>query len=294
MGREVKRVALDFKFEMNEVWPGYLNPWYKFTAECPHCENGYSKEAKQIQNLWYGYAPFKPEDNGCKALTADHPVIYRRAEQNISQSKHCTIPFSNAREERVTEEAERLCGLFNTSLSYHLNQDDVDILIKEGRLSDLTQNGHKPTAEEVNEWSVSGFGHDSINCWIVTKNRCQRLGVSSSCSECKGSGDFWSLPEAEQKAEEWEQIEPPAGEGWQLWTTTTEGSPISAVCETPETLAQWLVDNCVSSFARITEDYETWLTFITDSGWAPTMVVQNGDIKSGVNAVSTEHEGETL
>lgn len=34
--------------------------------------------------------------------------------------------------------------------------------------------------------------------------------------------------------------DPPAGDGWQLWETTTEGSPISPVFPTAEDLATWM------------------------------------------------------
>ena len=37
MGREVKRVALDFDWPLDKRWKGYLNPHYK---ECPHCHEG--------------------------------------------------------------------------------------------------------------------------------------------------------------------------------------------------------------------------------------------------------------
>jgi hypothetical protein len=36
-----------------------------------------------------------------------------------------------------------------------------------------------------------------------------------------------------------QRIEPPRGEGYQLWETTTEGSPISPVCKTLDALCAW-------------------------------------------------------
>ena len=37
MGRELKRVALDFHWPENKVWPGYLNPHYAKSRECAAC-----------------------------------------------------------------------------------------------------------------------------------------------------------------------------------------------------------------------------------------------------------------
>jgi len=41
----------------------------------------------------------------------------------------------------------------------------------------------------------------------------------------------------------WKPTEPPAGPGWQLWETVTEGSPITPVFATQEGLVQHLVDH---------------------------------------------------
>jgi hypothetical protein len=78
----------------------------------------------------------------------------------------------------------------------------------------------------------------------------------------------------------------PKGEWYQAWETTTEGSPISPSFETPEELAQWLEDNNASSFGSKTESYDQWLKFIRGPGWAPSMVICNGKIMSGVEVIT--------
>jgi len=59
----------------------------------------------------------------------------------------------------------------------------------------------------------------------------------------------------------------PEGEAthWQMYETCTEGTPISPVCQTPELLAKWLVENKASTFANFTADYETWMRIIRGS-----------------------------
>lgn len=100
------------------------------------------------------------------------------------------------------------------------------------------------------------------------------------------------LTENEQKAIDWERIEPPAGEGYQCWETVTEGSPISPVFATPEELAVYMVNNpwntCDSS------DYGTWLRFIQGPGWAPSFVIGSNGVQSGVEYTANQEFMEQL
>ena len=41
----------------------------------------------------------------------------------------------------------------------------------------------------------------------------------------------------------WDGTPPPEGEGFQLWETTSEGSPVSPVFETLDALCEWCEDN---------------------------------------------------
>jgi hypothetical protein len=68
---------------------------------------------------------------------------------------------------------------------------------------------------------------------------------------------------------------------FQMYETTTEGTPISPVMETPEALAHWLADNNASAFGSMRATYEQWLATVK-SGSAVSMVMENGNIKSGV------------
>lgn len=53
-------------------------------------------------------------------------------------------------------------------------------------------------------------------------------------------------------------LDPPDGEGFQLWETTSEGSPISPVFTTPEELAEWCEDGTtVLGYEKISK--EAWL-----------------------------------
>ena len=68
---------------------------------------------------------------------------------------------------------------------------------------------------------------------------------------------------------------------WQMYEDTTEGTPISPALESPEALAQWLVEHQASAFGDLTATYEQWLGTI-QRGYAPSMVMRDGVVRSGV------------
>lgn len=291
MGRELKRVVLDFKWPENKVWEGYLNPHYAKSQKCPECGgSGLSPEARHLKDQWYGNAPFKPEDRGSTPFLPTHPVVRAFAERNVTHSQE----YYGSREGAIQREARRLADYFNRSWSHHLNVDDVAALLEGGRLMDLTHTWtqesrwqpkeppYVPTPEEVNTWSLSGLVHDAINQWIVVGAECKRLGIDSTCPHCAGSGTIWDSPEDEQAAEAWEHSDPPAGDGYQIWETVSEGSPISPVFATPEELAQHMAGKQWG--ADKGSSYETWLHFINGPGWAPSGIIDANGVRTGVDA----------
>lgn len=244
MGRTLKRVPLDFAWPTGKTWGGYLNPFNAQSTSCDQCEGkGYSPTARLLSDQWYGYEPFKPEDRGSKPLTIHTPAVRAYAERKVFRNG---FQSSGMMTWEVDREARRLIDMWNGQWSRHLNADDVKALLDENRLWDLTKGGHVPTPEEVNTWAIGGFGHDGCNQWICVKAECKRLGVSEVCSKCEGTGELWPSAEIEQQAEDWEETEPPTGEGFQLWEDTTEGSPVSPVFSSMGDLCNWCADNATT------------------------------------------------
>ncbi len=282
MGREVKRVNIKFKWELNKVWPGYKNPLYgMYSYKCKSCKNGYSKHADALYDKWYGNAPFSPSESNSIPYKPSDTVIQDRAKRN----------YPNDSPRFVEAEAARLANLFNSAWCYHLSQEDVDALVAADRLYSLTHtftpgegwkpsNKPKPTVREVNEWSLTGMGHDSTNAYICIKARCEKESKEFLCPDCKGHVNIFYDEECKALCDEYPSYEPPKGDGYQLWETVSEGSPISPVFETPEELATWLVSNCWKTDKGIT--YEEWVKFIRGPGWAPTLVVDSNGAKNGV------------
>jgi hypothetical protein len=297
MGREIRRVPTVFDWPLNEIWRGFLMPDRFDETPCPDCENGYSPHAENLYDLWYGKIPFDPASTGSTPWRHDSPAVRAFAERNIGNAPE----YYGAGEAAIVREASRLADLFNGSWSHHLAQEDVDALIAGSRLYDFT---HKvvpgkgwqpkdhavtPTAEQVNEWSLRGMGHDGINASVVIRARCEREGVDDICRTCGGHASTEAYLGQRAEAEAWEPTDPPTGEGWQLWETVSEGSPISPAFATSDELAAWMSDP---------ERGDRWVPqevaakFIAD-GWAPSFVSssQTG-VVSGVEWVGSGEDDQ--
>lgn len=291
MGRELKRVALDFVWPEQAAWSGYVNPHISRVRECEACGgSGYSPTALLLTDRWYGNAPFRPEERGSTPFEADHPVVVAMARSNVDVDP---AYYGNG-EISVAREARRLSGLFNGCWCHHLNADDVAALVAADRLIDFTHTWDRnagwvrkdppvvPSPEEVNVWSLRGMAHDSINQHVVVKAECARRGVESICKECGGEGSIYESEEAKAAADAWTKTEPPAGEGYQIWETVSEGSPISPVFATPEELANYMAGQPAGSDEG--KSFEVWLAFIRGPGWAPSAVIGPGGMRTGPDA----------
>lgn len=286
MGRELRRVPLDFDWPEKKVWRGYVNPHYAKSRDCPECDgSGSSPGARMLSGQWYGDVRFNPVDRGSAPFSPNHLAVLAFARRNL--------PL--AAEYFVRVEADRLAVHFNRGWSHHLNADDVAALVAAGRLMDFThtwtpESGWKPkdppyhpTPEEVNLWSISGgMGHDPINQWVVVEAECKRKGIDPTCHHCQGSGTLWVSPEDEAAAEAWEQTEPPAGDGYQIWETVSDGSPISPVFPTPESLAEYMTGRAWGGDRG--SSYDSWLRFINGPGWAPSTVCDDTGYRTGPEA----------
>ena len=334
MGREVKRVALDFNWPLDKVWEGFLNH-RPGPTECKACGgSGLSPTAKKLNDQWYGNAPFKPADNGSVPLRITDPAVHQFAVKNTLQSYFSTLhgfddgiklywelvregkdkEFLEGHPEfeyQIDREAYRLIGMWNGQWSHHLNADDVKALVDGWGLMDFTcrprneeqaaqlkkqaeeggsnywlkdGNGYIPTPQEVNAWSILSFGRNSINNWICVKARCKKLRVSSKCKDCRGRGSIWQSKEAMRYHNAWRSKEPPAGDGYQIWETVSEGSPVSPVFATPEELARWMIvpgnDTSVSKGTT----YEQWMGFLK-VGWCMSGYSDSNGYRDGVRAV---------
>lgn len=228
--RELKRVPLDFNWPIGEGWRGYLNP-HPHADECPACKGqSYNPETAKIADDFYDSA-----GNGtrwCSNITQDE------VEALVAKGRLMDFTRVPINDEQAEVVKKKIADGGNSWLPY--------------------DNGRMPTAAEVNEWNEKGMGHDAINRWILIEARATRLGVFGLCENCEGEGIVWANDEAKATYESWEEYEPPEGEGYQLWETTSEGSPSSPVFQSAEELARWCVDGA-TIFGSNKAPYETWL-----------------------------------
>jgi hypothetical protein len=216
MGRELRRVPLDFDWPPGEARAGHLNPFAAARGECPACGgSGYAPEARRFAGQWYGAAPFDPAGYGAVPLTVDHPAIRDLATRNVDRGG---VVLGLGRDEALRREVRRLFGHFRTAWCHHLIQPDVDALVAAGRLPA----GLDPTPEAVNARSLAGVGHDGINQHVCIKARCAREGVPVTCPDCGGDGTAWPSRAHRDLADRFVPLDPPAGEGFQFWRTISE------------------------------------------------------------------------
>jgi len=236
MGRTLKRVPLDFGWPLNTIWKGFENPYHP--TKCKYCDgSGLNVETKKLSDDWYTHLRTDDQEGWC----------------------------------------------------YHLEKEDIQTLINNNRLWDFTRipindeqrkivedkvqkgennwlpfdNGYVPTPEEVNEWARKGMGHDSINQWICVKGKAKRLGIWGLCPMCDGKGNYFCEDKYEKLHEEWKPIEPPQGDGYQLWETTSEGSPLSPVFKTLEELCEW-AENNATTFGSYKTSKKEWMEMLDE------------------------------
>ena len=110
----------------------------------------------------------------------------------------------------------------------------------------------------------------------------------SFCERCKEFARIMGIPpkvykhiQDDDPCPDWKQyfkVDPPKGEGYQLWGTTSEGEPRSPVFKTPEELAEWCAENdTVFGDTRATK--EEWLKMIQDDMIAVEVVSANDKMK---------------
>jgi hypothetical protein len=130
------------------------------------------------------------------------------------------------------------------------------------------------------------MGHDSLNQWVCVEVRAKRLGVYGLCRLCGGHGRIYFNDAIRKKADRWydkERYHPPTGEGYQVWETVSEGSPISPVFKTAEETVDWLIGKGYSSNAA--------RSFVYGSGWSPSgMIGPDGVARKDIESLSLRDE----
>jgi hypothetical protein len=135
----------------------------------------------------------------------------------------------------------------------------------------LTEAGVKKLSPEMADLTTALVGHppstplgyDSGANYTLVDKILTAAGIEHDhfykCKTCKGTG---LTPETQAAHDAWKNYEPPAGPGWQLWETVSEGSPISPVFKAAEALAEYAAAGGAILFPGETTSKQEWLTLI--------------------------------
>lgn len=247
MGRELRLVPLDFMYPIGQTQIGYINP-YKGVA-CSACDaTGLNEETIKLDRDWYTHLRTDGQEGWCHHLTQDE--VQALIDHNRLWD-FTRIPINKDQDEIVKE---KMANGGNSWLPF--------------------DNGYIPTADEVNEWSRQGFGHDSINRMICVETRAKQLGVYGKCPYCKGEGYLYHSEELKRLHDQFEYFNPPTGAGYQLWCNTGDDGP-SPVFASVDELAIWCETNA-TTFAYNTATKDEWVEILPNSFFA-----NNSDFKLG-------------
>ncbi|MGW4715542.1 hypothetical protein [Nocardia sp. NPDC004260] len=251
MSREVRRVPVDFDWPLNEVWGGYLTPEKFHEERCRDCYGRGATPAHQWIERIALMLDQLVEDVADKAAGKPmHPWLEKD-----------TYPPVN----RDNILAQR--GIW---VDYEVVRPSADII-------EFAQALVKDDKYERNR--KIRLGPFAQNRAAITRGLLRLAGMPEKwgwCPTCNGHGSVEKYPGQRAEAEAWEPTEPPTGEGWQLWETVSEGSPITPVFATREGLVDHL---CSPAYERrLTRDEAEGLVA---AGWVPSGVGNRNGFASG-------------
>jgi hypothetical protein len=288
MGREVKRVPLDFDWPLDKVWKGYVLPESLRGSQCPDCEGGQTHLGWWVQNVTYLVGMLAADVHDQQHGQGLHPWLanFSRAHGHWEYLRDVAWVHINDIPDRPVTGTSRWVvdrpGPKEQSLDFFhgLLRAYFKIRAESGdEYAYLYQDRDLPSRDEVGSTlgSSSSTGNMDLSHAILGI-LTHAAGVDFVCRTCDGDGVLEDFPgqKAERhawfEADHYEEDGPPVGEGWQLWETVSEGSPISPVFDSAEKLAEWL---CSPSYtwgaSGPMSSYERALVFVR-AGWAPSFV----------------------
>lgn len=234
MGRELRRVPLDFDWPINKVWDGFLNPHYH---PCPldgtECFNGSTAASKWLEAVCRLMALIAQE-------AAEAPFADEMRSRGRVYPHPWLIEWGQApRTELPRDAMERLRDI--PAWPDRLRATERALRDHPPQLLPLTTELQQLIELLAGE-KVPGMGSSSFAYRLGNRFKIW-AGVDADtwgcCPVCKGDGHD---PAYQAAIDAWAETPPPKGDGFQLWTTTNEGAPISPVFPTLDELCGWCED----------------------------------------------------
>jgi len=258
MGRELRRVPLDFAWPLKKVWEGFLNPYFK---PCPEAAKNACIGGATPAGKWLDAVARLIALLGREAIenTPEHIAHFAKVGriyphpylEEWSQAPRTDLPAEIHREIGAIEDRGERCR----RLEQYLRKHPPQLLPLTDELAALVQS-------LAGEEKLSGSPGGMVD-YALSKALKRAAGIDSDgpwgcCQTCGGEG---MDPAVKDIYEAWNPTPPPAGEGWQLWETVSEGSPVSAVYRTRAEFVDYLVSEGYSKKAA--ENF-------CKMGWAPS------------------------
>jgi hypothetical protein len=221
MGREMRRVPLDFDWPRGKTWEGYINP---HSVKCPECDGRGETHSMQFLMAWLRILPIAAEES--RVGTPEHLAHYRKSGR--------IYPHPYLQSSPMCVGSARDLGDQLFDLLERLNGEKLEL----GPFG-LTGSG---VAFKLYKHLMEAAGLDEDTWW--------------RCKFCNGDGCH---PDHQEARDAWESYDPPEGDGFQLWETTGEGSPVSPVFDTMEKLAEWCEDGATIFGTSEYISKERWL-----------------------------------
>jgi hypothetical protein len=259
MGREVRRVPLDFDWPLNKTWEGYLTPDSLYGKPCDRCNGGETWASRWLYLLCSRINMLASDVRDQERGKPMHPWL--------ANDTYPPIVWRPNRERSFI------------STDYDVMRPSADIIPLLAGIA-----GCDPD-------QVGGFlgRHTEYDLYkaIVAASGLEGWG---KCEHCAGTGEHERYEGQRAEREAWERTEPPTGDGWQLWETVSEGSPVSPVFPTVEALAQWLT---TAEGGHAAGPSHKPLTIsqargFVGEGWAPTGIGNAGGFHDGASYVGSE------
>lgn len=267
MSREIRRVPVDFDWPLKKTWDGYLLPEKFHEKTCMQCFGRGKTPAAQ----WIGRI----------ALMLDQLIddLDQQAKQRPMHPWLVQDTYPPTYTEYGDREVTR-CEVVRPTAEI---LEFAQALVKD---------------DEYERSRTIRRGPMASNRDAIARGLLRTAGLPEKwayCPNCHGHGTLEVYEGQRAEGEAWEQTDPPSGDGWQLWETVSEGSPISPVFDRREGMVGYLMSDAnrwgISRPLSRTEAE----AFVDAGSSFGSLVVVGGQMIPGdaaVLALSNDSEGE--
>lgn len=287
MSREIRRVPVDFTWPLRKTWAGYLMPAELRLPECPDCHRGATPAAAWLNTLMYRLQMLA--DDAAHTQPQGRPLHPWLAQDTHPPSQPVTEPVPQYKRElarQIVADAEargEAAPPYVETLAQDGSTDTVghETLRPGADIIDLVVGLSGEPRERLDRFGYHGLEHRMAKAVTDAAGLGDEWGT---CATCLGTAEV-ATDDQRAAAEAWQRTDPPEGDGWQLWETVSEGSPVSPVFADRAGLVTWLTtDYRTLNDAPLTREQAE--AFVTAGSSIGTFVISNRGLISGEAAVA--------